>query len=115
MQKGANFSSVCISLLIGLNIKFYEYTSQSSIYIYSLFSKQLPYNKILSRSKQHRNPMWGTCKIVNFSWLFFATLIWLVEIFLREEIPLKMKYKYILFEIYVAKKGTSLIRTKKKN
>ena len=39
-----------------------------------LFSNQILNNKILSESKKHRNPMKGTCKVVNFSWFLFATL-----------------------------------------
>ena len=49
MQKGANFTIFSTTLLIGLNIKFYEVFS--CIYINPFFSIQLPYCKISSESK----------------------------------------------------------------
>ena len=48
----------------------------------SLFSNQLPYNKILTES------MWGTCKIVNFSWLLLLTLM-IGQDLLKQKTPFK--------------------------
>ena len=51
MHKGAifNFGSTACTLLIGLNIKFYEiFTKQP---VNPLFSNKLPYDKISSESK----------------------------------------------------------------
>ena len=50
MQKGANFTIVSTKVLIGLNIKFYEIFAKQHV-CYSIFSIQLPYNKISSESK----------------------------------------------------------------
>ena len=49
MPKGARITIVSTTLLIGLNIKFYEIFS--CIYINPFFSIQLPYCKISSESK----------------------------------------------------------------
>ena len=51
MPKGGLFTIVSTTLLIGLNIKFYEISPQSSVYIDPLFSNQLPYNKISCETK----------------------------------------------------------------
>ena len=51
MQKGANFTIVSTMVLIGLNMKFYEKSSQSSMYVNPFSSIQLPYNIISSESK----------------------------------------------------------------
>ena len=48
MQKGANFTIVSTTLLIGLNIKFYEIVACILI---PFCSSQLPYCKISSESK----------------------------------------------------------------
>ena len=49
MNKGAIFNFVSTTLLIGLNIKFYEiFTKQP---VNPLFSNKLPYDKISSESK----------------------------------------------------------------
>ena len=50
MQKGANFTIVSTTFLIGLNITF-TISLQSSMFINPLFSNQIPDNKILSGSK----------------------------------------------------------------
>lgn len=49
MPKGARITIVSTTLLIGLNIKFYEIFS--CIYINPFFSNQLGYCKISSESK----------------------------------------------------------------
>ena len=40
--------------------------------------------------------MCGTCKIANFSWLLFPTLM-IGRNLLTQETPLKVEFKYILF------------------
>ena len=51
MHKGAifNFGSTACTLLIGLNIKFYEIFAKQPVN--PLFSNELPYEKISSESK----------------------------------------------------------------
>ena len=51
MHKGAifNFGSTTCTLLIGLNIKFYEIFAKQPVN--PLFSNELPYDKISSESK----------------------------------------------------------------
>ena len=49
MQKGANFTFVSTTLLIGLNIKFYEIVACTILIPF--FSSQLPCCKISSVSK----------------------------------------------------------------
>ena len=51
MQKGANFTVVSTTLLIGFLTSNFTKSSQSSMYINPLFSNQLPHNKISSESK----------------------------------------------------------------
>ena len=50
MKKGANFTIVSVTFLIGLNIKFYKIFTKQHVY-QSFFSNHHPYNKIFSESK----------------------------------------------------------------
>ena len=40
--------------------------------------------------------MWGTCKIVNFSWLLFSTLVIGQNFLIHKRTPFKLEYNCIL-------------------
>ena len=65
MQKRSNFTIIVSTTLLIKHQILRTLRKAACIVIRPLFSNQLPYNKI--------SPAWGTCKIVNFSWLLFAT------------------------------------------
>ena len=54
MQKGANFTTASTTFLKTAN---FTKSSQSSMFVNPLFSKQLPHNKLSFEYRSHRNHM----------------------------------------------------------
>ena len=89
-EKGDNFTKiVSTTLLIGSKDKFYEIFAQQHALLIPYFLT----NFLVTKSRlSHRNPMSGIFTTVNFSWLFFASLM-----IGRNLLTEKMEFKYIVF------------------